>query len=348
MESEISLQKISRGVWFLIHSIPLFCNCDDDFFSYCKFIQILPYIFICINCSIHISFFLYDYPVQNYIESKKELFYWSWLLHEQAKNNSKNSNHKHDEKELIDISFKDAYNNFINLFNILKLQKELYYLEDKLFNSDLSLEEISFNEEKIKNIKNKIKNKMNSKFAEEFNATQIQRGVWFILHSQSLNSKSVDERIALAKIIRILERTYVCIACSIHLIEFNHNKRPEDFTETAENMFYYTWLLHNHATQNANKKRPLNEQKKEMTFENAKKFWLINESDRYLQIQKYKENQANGIPEEKCESCGIDEEKFKAIDVYYLTNIDDNNMKIISKPKIKPNIAGVKINNYRG
>jgi hypothetical protein len=74
-----------RPTWKLIHSIASLCPLNYDknvFTSFKAFMTCLTYLLPCRECRLHLTENLSQLPIDNYLKSRNDVFYWSYLLHQ--------------------------------------------------------------------------------------------------------------------------------------------------------------------------------------------------------------------------------------------------------------------------
>jgi len=106
----------------------------------------------------------------------------------------------------------------------------------------------------------------------DFSLQSISKGVWYIIHNWAINSTSIEERKAYCLFIRSLTINFVCDTCRLHLIENIKNDPPEKYINSAENLFMWSWKLHNKATADYNTKNQI--QKPLLDYEYAKSLYV--------------------------------------------------------------------------
>lgn len=137
---------------------------------------------------------------------------------------------------------------------------------------------------------------MNDSLKKDFDLGKIQCGYWFVIHKWPISTKSREERIAYCAFISFTAEEFICAECRGHVADFVKNDPPIQYIDSAENMFFWSWKLHNSATEHANLKRKPENRKQPMPFEEAKNMWTSDipcDSCAITSIQEFKSIQSN-------------------------------------------------------
>jgi len=90
---------------------------------------------------------------------------------------------------------------------------------------------------------------------------KIGPGVWYIIHSNAIISKTRQQKDEFIQMINHLSKTFPCEKCRVHFQEFLKAKPISKYyntkvSETNEDigMFYWSWRFHNNVNRRLNKK----------------------------------------------------------------------------------------------
>ena len=82
-------KNFGRHWWYVIHSCSI-CDTVDKRMIYIEMIKCLVKLIPCSSCSKHATEFVFEKnPVELYGNSIEDLFYWTYLFHEYANDNTK-------------------------------------------------------------------------------------------------------------------------------------------------------------------------------------------------------------------------------------------------------------------
>ena len=121
------IQYWGPKTWKLIHCVSQNypnnpTELDKQYYTY--FFHMIPYILPCKKCQFHFLKQLRDYPIKNYLQSKKNICMWTYTLHNNV--NIKNNKNSLSYKEANRLYHNKLYINDINLLLIF-LRRNVQY-----------------------------------------------------------------------------------------------------------------------------------------------------------------------------------------------------------------------------
>jgi Erv1 / Alr family len=71
------------ATWKLIHSMAAaYIPTDNNYVAFKNFITSLVYLLPCPVCREHFKINIKKYPIEQYLQSNKTLFYWTYIMHD--------------------------------------------------------------------------------------------------------------------------------------------------------------------------------------------------------------------------------------------------------------------------
>tara|TARA_B100001989_G_C24475809_1_gene431727 strand:+ start:165 stop:863 length:699 start_codon:yes stop_codon:yes gene_type:complete len=122
--------------WLILHSIT--ANYPKKISSkykhiYLHFFNTLEFLLPCVYCRRSFSQYVKDIPIENYLDSKKNICLWLYLIHNKVNDKLKSQNLNHKDNPLFKTIY-DRYNRYINDTKNARQIPGFKFLNSILFN----------------------------------------------------------------------------------------------------------------------------------------------------------------------------------------------------------------------